>query len=53
MGQTGASYDFLYLLKPTWTVEDEAVASRIKRELGFFSDPRMQSAYEQEYPPTD
>lgn len=52
-GQTGESYDLVYFRWPAWSAEDESRASRIKRELGYFRNPRMQSTHEEEYPAAD
>lgn len=48
-----AEVELMYLHKPEWTEEDEAVAESGKAQLRLFVDPIMTQAHVEEYPQSD
>jgi len=49
--QMNRGYDFLLLVKPGWTAEDEALKAQLQEAYGVFKNPRMFETTESEYPP--
>lgn len=46
----GFSLDLIHLYQPTWTPEDAKNADKIKADFGFFHNPTLTKAHENEYP---
>jgi hypothetical protein len=46
-------YNFLFLNKPTWSAEDEALKRQIQDAYGIFKNPRITETSEDEYPPME
>jgi hypothetical protein len=50
LGQEGHSLDLVYLHIPEWTAEQDAQASEIQRQYGYFLSPKVKRGSEDEYP---
>jgi hypothetical protein len=46
-------YSFLFLNKPSWSAEDEALKTQIQTVYGIFKNPRITETSEDEYPPIE
>jgi hypothetical protein len=48
----GSSFDLIYFQKETWEAEDQALAEKMKGNLGYFREPTLTHRHEDEYPGT-